>query len=229
MDTILPLLCSLQQLGDAGVSLIILIAFSLVSAGASNYIVNERVSGEKLQQKLSDVSFKTYWGVNFIWDFTVSYYILQRILQSSSNESRVCCNVGDAYTHLSLHKHDESVSVVSKALDGISSRFVFLIQAIISFRSHQQVYTIALLLGAIVFKMFNLPVFVDKDNLYGVVLLLLLFGFSSTHMVHLCEKLFSEASIANMYILCLNIMLGLCTSMTIILFDVLGESEVMIE
>lgn len=59
-------------MGDAGVSLIILIAFSLVSAGASNYIVNERVSGEKLQQKLSDVSFKTYWGVSFIWDFTVS-------------------------------------------------------------------------------------------------------------------------------------------------------------
>lgn len=63
---------SLQQLGDAAVSLIILIAFSLVAAGASNYIVNERVSGEKLQQRLSDVSFKTYWGVNFMWDFTVS-------------------------------------------------------------------------------------------------------------------------------------------------------------
>lgn len=92
---------------------------------------------------------------------------------------------------------------------------------------HYQVYIIALLLAAIVFRIFNLPVFNDKDNLYGVLLLLLLFGFSSTHMVHLCEKLFSEASIANMYLLCLNIMLGLCTSMTIILFDVLGESEVM--
>lgn len=87
-------------------------------------------------------------------------------------------------------------------------------------------YIIALLLGAIVFRIFNLPVFVDQDNLYGVCLLLLLFGFSTTHMVHLCEKLFDEASIANMYILCLNIMLGLCTAMTIILFDVLGESEV---
>lgn len=60
-------------MGDAAVSLIILIAFSLVSAGASNYIVNERVSGEKLQQKLSDVSFRTYWGVSFIWDFSVGF------------------------------------------------------------------------------------------------------------------------------------------------------------
>lgn len=69
----------MQQLGDAAVSLIILIAFSLVSAGASNYIVTERVSGEKLQQRLSDVSFKTYWGVNFMWDFTVSVNILRRM------------------------------------------------------------------------------------------------------------------------------------------------------
>lgn len=64
----------LQQLADAAVSLIILIAFSLVTAGASNYIVNERISGEKLQQKLCDVSFKTYWGITFIWDFTVNFF-----------------------------------------------------------------------------------------------------------------------------------------------------------
>lgn len=94
------------------------------------------------------------------------------------------------------------------------------------FSTFKQVYIIALLLAAIIFKTFNLPVFVDKDNLYGICLLLLLFGFSSTHMVHLCEKLFNDASLANMYILCLNIMLGLCTAMTIILFDVLGESDV---
>lgn len=84
------------------------------------------------------------------------------------------------------------------------------------------------MLAVIVFKIFNLPVFVEKDNLYGVCLLLLLFGFSATHMVHLCEKLYSEASLANMYILCMNIMLGLFTAMTIILFDVLGESDVSI-
>lgn len=41
-------------------------------AGASIYIVNERINGEKLQQKLCGVSFKTYWGVAFVWDYAVS-------------------------------------------------------------------------------------------------------------------------------------------------------------
>lgn len=61
----------LQQVADAGISLILLVAFSLVVAGSSVYIVNERLNGEKLQQKLCDVSFKTYWGVAFLWDITV--------------------------------------------------------------------------------------------------------------------------------------------------------------
>lgn len=63
----------LQQVADAGISLILLVAFSLVVAGSSIYIVNERLNGEKLQQKLCDVSFKTYWGVAFLWDITVSF------------------------------------------------------------------------------------------------------------------------------------------------------------
>lgn len=62
----------LQQIADAGISLILLVAFSLVVAGASIYIVNERINGEKLQQKLCGVSFKTYWGVAFVWDYAVS-------------------------------------------------------------------------------------------------------------------------------------------------------------
>lgn len=62
----------MQQVADAGISLILLVAFSLVVAGSSVYIVNERLNGEKLQQKLCDVSFKTYWGVAFLWDIIVS-------------------------------------------------------------------------------------------------------------------------------------------------------------
>lgn len=61
-------------MADAGISLILLVAFSLVVAGASIYIVNERINGEKLQQKLCGVSFKTYWGVAFAWDYAVSLY-----------------------------------------------------------------------------------------------------------------------------------------------------------
>lgn len=67
---------SLQQVSDAGISLIILIAFSLVIAGGSVFIVNERINGEKLQQKLCGVKFETYWGVAFIWDFVVSIQII---------------------------------------------------------------------------------------------------------------------------------------------------------
>lgn len=59
-------------MADAGISIILVVAFSLVIAGASIYIVNERLNGEKLQQKLCGVSFKTYWGVAFIWDYAVS-------------------------------------------------------------------------------------------------------------------------------------------------------------
>lgn len=65
---------SLQQVADAGIAIVLLVAFSLVIAGSSVYIVNERVSGEKLQQKLCGVSFKTYWGVSFIWDITVTSF-----------------------------------------------------------------------------------------------------------------------------------------------------------
>lgn len=45
-------------------------------------------------------------------------------------------------------------------------------------------------------------------------------------MVHLCEKLFHDASMANMYILCLNIIIALSTVTVILLFDVLGDSDV---
>lgn len=67
----------MQQVADAGISLILLVAFSLVIAGSSVYLVNERVNGEKLQQRLCDVSFKTYWGVSFIWDYMVSYSTIE--------------------------------------------------------------------------------------------------------------------------------------------------------
>lgn len=91
----------LQQVADSGISLILLVSFSLVISGASVYIVNERVSGEKLQQKLAGVGFKTYWSVAFIWDFTV--------------------------------------------------------------------YCIAIIFAVVVFKFFAIPIYVDRDNLAGIV------------------------------------------------------------
>jgi ABC-type multidrug transport system ATPase subunit len=147
----------LQQVADSGISLILLVAFSLVIAGGSVYIVNERVTGEKLQQKLCGVSYHVYWGVAFIWDFTV--------------------------------------------------------------------YSIAICCAVTVFHIFNIPIYVDTNNLGGIVLLLLLFGFAMIPCVHLFEKLFNEASFANMSIFCLNIIIGLATIASIIMFDVLLEND----
>lgn len=144
-------------MADAGISLILLISFSLVIAGASVFIVNERVNGEKLQQKLCGINFYTYWGVAYAWDFAI--------------------------------------------------------------------YLVAIVCAVIVFEIFNIPIYVEGDNLAGIVLLLLLFGFAMIPGVHLFEKLFSEASFANMSIFCLNVVIALSTVAVIILFDVLAETD----
>ncbi|XP_055631846.1 glucosylceramide transporter ABCA12 [Toxorhynchites rutilus septentrionalis] len=147
----------LQKVADAGISLIILLAFSLVLAGGSVYIVNERVRGEKMQQKLAGVKFKHYWGVSLLWD--------------------------------------------------------------------AMVFLIALALAVIVFQIFAIPAYVDKDQLSGICLLLVFYGFASIPAVHLFEKWFNDASFANMSLFCLNVIIALCTLTIIILFDILGETD----
>ncbi|XP_037044496.1 phospholipid-transporting ATPase ABCA1 isoform X2 [Bradysia coprophila] len=147
----------LQQVADAGISIVLVISFSLVVAASSVYIVNERVCGEKLQQRLCNVTFRTYWGVSFLWDFSL--------------------------------------------------------------------YFIALLIAMGIFKAYGIPIYTARDNLYGICLLIFMFGFAMIPMVHLAEKLFYDASMANMYILCLNIIISLATAIVIVLFDVLGESD----
>lgn len=87
------------------------------------------------------------------------------------------------------------------------------------------VYCIAIVFAVIVFEIFNIPIYVQGDNLAGIVLLLLLFGFAMIPGVHLLEKLFNEASFANMSIFCLNVVIALTTVAVIIMFDVLAESD----
>lgn len=95
--------------------------------------------------------------------------------------------------------------------------------------SFLQIYCIALLLAVCVFKIYDMPVYTDKDNLAGICLLLFMFGFATIPMVHLCEKLFTDASLANMHILCMNVIVSLATRTIIILFDILGDSDVSIQ
>lgn len=86
-------------------------------------------------------------------------------------------------------------------------------------------YLIVMLLAVIIFKWYAIPVYVDKGNLSGICLLLFLYGIAMIPAVHVIEKLFSDASIANMTIFCLNIIIGMTTITVIILFDVLGDTE----
>lgn len=106
-------------MADAGISLILLVAFSLVVAGGSVYIVNERLNGEKLQQKLCNVSFGTYWGVAFTWDFIVSSFADSSIVRISIIIVRIfsdihhCIAIGrgciQIFRHTSLHGQRQSV------------------------------------------------------------------------------------------------------------------------
>lgn len=82
------------------------------------------------------------------------------------------------------------------------------------------------MLAVVVFGIFSIPAFTARDNLYGLCLLFLLFGFAALQMTYLCEKLFSDASLANIYILCMNVLIALTTITTIMLIDLLGESDV---
>ncbi|XP_055614020.1 glucosylceramide transporter ABCA12 [Uranotaenia lowii] len=147
----------LQQVADAGISLILLVAFSLVIAGASVYIVNERIRGDKMQQRLSGVKLGYYWGVTYLWD--------------------------------------------------------------------AMIFLVAVVLALIVFSVFAIPAYVDKDQLGGICLLLLFYGFATIPAVHLFEKLFNDASFANMSLFCLNVITALGTLTIIILFDILGETD----
>lgn len=80
----------------------------------------------------------------------------------------------------------------------------------------------------VVIKIYDIPVYTAKDNLYGICLLLFMFGFATIPMQHLCGKLFSDASQAAMNILCMNIVIGVTTILTVTLIDILGESDVII-
>ncbi|XP_028966862.1 ATP-binding cassette sub-family A member 1 [Galendromus occidentalis] len=68
---------------------------------------------------------------------------------------------------------------------------------------------IGIFLCSVVIRIFAIPVYVDRDNFSAVVLLLLLFGFSSLPVTQLISHLFHESSIAFMVTYCLNLFLGL--------------------
>ncbi|KAH8288118.1 hypothetical protein KR054_001076 [Drosophila jambulina] len=145
----------LRQAGDSCFVFILLIAFGLVVAAGSVYLVNERENGEKLQQRLCGVNAVTYWLVAFVWDYLVM--------------------------------------------------------------------VLALIVCLAVVLIFGMPVFVDRQQLVGIVGLSLAFSFACVPAVHVAEKLFSDSSIAIVTIFCANLIIPLVTMGIILILGVVGE------
>ncbi|XP_020818664.1 ATP-binding cassette sub-family A member 12 isoform X1 [Drosophila serrata] len=147
----------LRQAGDSCFVFILLIAFGLVVAAGSVYLVNERENGEKLQQRLCGVSAVTYWLVAFVWDYLVM--------------------------------------------------------------------VMALVVCLAVVLLFGMPVFVDRQQLVGIVGLSLAFSFACVPAVHVAEKLFSDSSIAIVTIFCANLIIPLVTMGIILILGVVGDGS----
>ncbi|KAM3956338.1 LOW QUALITY PROTEIN: lipid droplet defective [Aphomia sociella] len=146
-----------QHVADAGISALLLVAYSLVSAGAAIYLVSARTSQEKRLQLLCGVSPALYWGVALAWDMLI--------------------------------------------------------------------IVINMLVSVMVMEAFHFPVFVARDNLPAICVLLLLFGFACSSLIHVAEKLFSEPSMANMILFCGNTFMGLVGIAILLILDVISESE----
>ncbi|KMZ10890.1 glucosylceramide transporter ABCA12 isoform X1 [Drosophila simulans] len=145
----------LRQAGDGSMVFILLIAFGLVVASGSVYLVNERVNGEKLQQRLCGVSAVTYWLVALIWDYLVM--------------------------------------------------------------------VLGLIVCLVVILMFGMPVFMDRQQLVGIIGLSLAFSFACVPSVHVAEKIFSDSSIAIVSIFCANLIVPLVTMGIILILGVVGD------
>ncbi|XP_026316404.1 ATP-binding cassette sub-family A member 1-like [Hyposmocoma kahamanoa] len=84
---------------------------------------------------------------------------------------------------------------------------------------------INMIITVIVFEAFGFPVFVAKSNLPAICLLILLFGYACGTLIHVLEKLFTEASMANMILFCGNTFLGLAGITLLLILDVISESD----
>ncbi|XP_078716718.1 glucosylceramide transporter ABCA12-like [Lampetra fluviatilis] len=64
----------LQNLGDTGVAICILLGFSIITGSFATAVVRERITGSKRLQQISGVSPTFYWAVNFAYDM-LSYSV----------------------------------------------------------------------------------------------------------------------------------------------------------
>ncbi|XP_014474957.1 PREDICTED: ATP-binding cassette sub-family A member 13 isoform X2 [Dinoponera quadriceps] len=87
------------------------------------------------------------------------------------------------------------------------------------------VFGCAICLAVIVFEIFGLSAYVAKDNLLGVCLLLILFGWAAIPFSHVVEKAFDDSSLSNMVLFCVNTFIGVASLATILVLDIVGKTK----
>ncbi|XP_068622894.1 uncharacterized protein ldd [Battus philenor] len=146
-----------QHIADAGITAMILIAYSLVSAGGAIYLVTARCSQEKRLQMLAGVTPVLYWTTALVWDLAI--------------------------------------------------------------------IVINIVITAMVLQAFHFTVFVNRNNLPAICLLILLYGYGCAGVVHVTEKLFSQPSLANMILFCANTFVGIVGIAILLILDIISESD----
>ncbi|XP_045504908.1 uncharacterized protein LOC123701462 [Colias croceus] len=146
-----------QHVADAGISAMLVVGYSLVSAGAALYLVAERCDKQKRLQLLCGVSPVLYWTTALICDMLVI--------------------------------------VINMAIT------------------------------VVILKVFNFPVFVARNNLPAICLLIFLYGFGCAGVVHVLEKAFNSASLANMALFCGNTFAALAGIAILLVLDIISDSD----
>ncbi|KPJ11060.1 ATP-binding cassette sub-family A member 12 [Papilio machaon] len=146
-----------QHIADAGVSAMLLIAFSLASAGGAVRLVTARASHQQRLQLLAGVTPALYWLTALVWDMMV-----------------IIVNI---------------------------------------------------IITAAVLQAFHFPVFVSRNNLPAICLLIFLYGYGCAGVVHVASRLFTQPSLANMILFCANTFVGVVGIALLLILDIISESD----
>ncbi|KAJ8721111.1 hypothetical protein PYW08_006576 [Mythimna loreyi] len=84
---------------------------------------------------------------------------------------------------------------------------------------------INLCITAILMLSFGFPVFIERNNLPAICILIVLYGYACSSFIHVAEKFFKDASMANMVLFCGNAFLGLSFIAVLLCFDIISESD----
>ncbi|XP_050355241.1 uncharacterized protein LOC126776662 [Nymphalis io] len=146
-----------QHIADAGISGMLLLAYSLVGAGGAVYLVSARRDGRAGLVRLCGAAPARTLLADLLWDLAI--------------------------------------------------------------------IVINMVITAVVLQIFHFPVFVARNNLPAICILILLYGYACTNFVHVFQRLFSEASLANMVLFCGNAFVGLAGITLLLILDIISDSD----